>query len=509
MVDSWVAIATTVVTAATFLVAGVFGVRRRALGIEDFLVARNSAGTKVSTATLVASVIGAWVLLSPAETGTWAGLVALVGYGIGQAAPLVAFAFVGPRMRRLMPHGHSLAEYVWHRYGRTMYGFSLAVMLFYMFVFMSAELTGISQAVRLLGGTPLWLPAAIVGLLTVGYTAYGGIRASIFTDTIQFSFILPLLVIGFIAAITAIGGLGSALAPVREKAPELLSFTHRPGIEFGFTLIIAVFAANMFHQGFWQRVYTAKDDRTLRTGFGVAAAVVIPVILIAGILGVMAVGQGVVKDPSVALFSLVNAVMPMWAVLIVLILALVLVMSSLDTLLNGIASIITSDLARFRPDLGGIKLMRSSRFITIMLIIPAILIASRGWSVLYLFLIADLVCSAAMFPVLWGLYSGRFTGNAALASSLAGLVVGALFFPKSDFSPWWPDIFWAGKFLASFGFALGVSVVSSLLITAGLSYFKVATVFDFSKLRERVLLMNGGNWSECEGGGQDSGGIDG
>ena len=488
MIDSWIAIVITVATAAVFVAAGVFAVRRRALGIEEFLVARSSAGTKVSTATLVASVIGAWVLLSPAETGTWAGLVALVGYGIGQAAPLVAFMFVGPRMRRLMPDGHSLTEYVWHRYGRVMYGFTLAVIVFYMFVFLSAELTGISQAVRLLGDTPLWLTAVIVGLLTVAYTAYGGIRASIFTDTIQFSLILPLLVIGFIAAVAAIGGLGDALDPVREKAPQLLSFSHGAGIEFGFTLIIAVLAANMFHQGFWQRVYTTKDDRTLKIGFGVAGAVVVPVILLAGLLGVMAVGQDVVKDPSVALFSLVNAVMPTWAVLVVLVLALVLVMSSLDTLLNGIASAITSDLARFRPDFGGIKLLRSSRSITIVLIVPAIFIASQGWSVLYLFLIADLVCSAAMFPVFWGLYSGRFTGNAAITSSIAGLAVGVLFFPKSDFSPWLPDIFWAGKFLASFGMALGVSVMISLVLTAAATQLKAAA-FDFSQLRERVRLI--------------------
>ena len=490
MIDSWVAIVITVVTAAVFVAAGVLAVRRRTLGIEEFLVARSSAGTKVSTATLVASVIGAWVLLSPAETGTWAGLVALVGYGIGQAAPLVAFMFVGPRMRRLMPDGHSLTEYVWHRYGRVMYGFTLAVIVFYMFVFLSAELTGISQAVRLLGDTPLWLTAVIVGLLTVAYTAYGGIRASIFTDTIQFSLILPLLAISFVAAVAAIGGLGDALDPVREKAPQLLSFSHGAGIEFGFTLIIAVLAANMFHQGFWQRVYTTKDDRTLRIGFGVAGAVVIPVILLAGILGVMAVGQGVVKDPSVALFSLVNAVMPTWAVVVVLVLALVLVMSSLDTLLNGIASAITSDLARFKPGFGGVKLLRSSRSITVVLIVPAIFVASQGWSVLYLFLIADLVCSAAMFPVFWGLYSGRFTGNAAITSSVAGLVVGVLFFPKSDFSPWLPDIFWAGKFLASFGMALGVSVVISLVLTAVSSQLRAST-FDFSQLRERVRLIEG------------------
>ena len=88
MSDNGLAILIIVVTATVSVAGGVLYVRRRALSLEDYLVARGSAGTSLSTATLVASVIGAWVLLSPAETGTWAGMVALIGYSIGQAAPL-------------------------------------------------------------------------------------------------------------------------------------------------------------------------------------------------------------------------------------------------------------------------------------------------------------------------------------------------------------------------------------------------------------------------------------
>ena len=77
-----------------------------------------------------------------------------------------------------------------------------------MFVFLSAELTGIALAFNLLAGTPLGWTAIIVGLLTVAYTAYGGIRASIFTDRIQFNLILPLLAIGVIAVVVSLDGLG-------------------------------------------------------------------------------------------------------------------------------------------------------------------------------------------------------------------------------------------------------------------------------------------------------------
>ena len=130
MIDGTVAIIIALVTAAAFGGIGVAYARRWRASAEDFIVARRSAGAQVTTATLVASVIGAWVLFSPAEAGTWAGLAALIGYGAGQAAPLFAFVFLGPRMRRVMPDGHSLTEYVWHRYGPVMYALALAVIVF-------------------------------------------------------------------------------------------------------------------------------------------------------------------------------------------------------------------------------------------------------------------------------------------------------------------------------------------------------------------------------------------
>ncbi len=495
MIHSGAAIAIAVLAAGLFMAAGIFSVRRRRMNPEEYLVARNSARTSVATATLVASVLGAWILFSPAEAGTWAGIAALIGYGVGQALPLAGFVLLGPRMRRLMPNGHSLTEFVWHRFGPAMYVFALIVIVFYMFIFLSAELTGFALAFNLVADVPLGLTALIIGALTVAYTAYGGIRASIFTDRVQFLIILPLLLLAFIVAVVQLGGFSDMFAPVRADNPQLLALDHLPGLEFGLTLMIAILAANMFHQGFWQRVYTARDEKALRRGFALAGATVIPVVIVAGLLGIMAVGKGLVGDDSpasVALFSLVSEVMPTWAVIAVLLLALVLVMSSLDTLLNGIASAVTSDLARFKPGLSGAGLLKSSRWITIVLVIPAILIASQGYSVLYLFLIADLVCAAALFPVFWGLYSNRFGGRAALVSSLAGLIVGALFFPTPAapyLTGWIIDIEWATQLLVSFGLALGVSTIITLALTLFSRQVGSAPAYDFAELRERVRLI--------------------
>ncbi|MEX2598055.1 MAG: hypothetical protein WD533_00190, partial [Dehalococcoidia bacterium] len=340
--------------------AGVLYARQRKVTVEDYISARNSTGGMVSMATAVASVMGAWILFSPAEAATWAGLVAVIGYGIGQAAPLLAFIFLGPRMRSLMPEGHSLTEFVWFRFGRTMYGLTLVIMVLYMFTFLAAEMGAIARAVGVITGVPLLVTLVLVAAATLAYTLYGGLRASIFTDNIQFLLIIPLLVIILAVAIGQLGGWGAGFDSVREVNPDLLSMSYQPGIELGLTLIIAVLVANLFHQGFWQRVYAAKSPADIRRGFFWAGAIVIPMVIGSGLFGLWAVGQGVADPGAIALFNLALEVFPVWVLVALVALALVLVMSSMDTLLNGIASIFTSDLPRLRPHFQGALLLRSS-----------------------------------------------------------------------------------------------------------------------------------------------------
>ncbi len=53
--------------------------------------------------------------------------------------------------------------------------------------------------------------------------------------------------------------------------------------------------------------------------------------------------------------------------------------------------------------------------------VPAVAVALQGYSVLRLFLIADLLCATAVVPALLGLWR-RTTARGALAGGVAGLV---------------------------------------------------------------------------------------
>lgn len=478
------AIAVILITAASFTLLGLLQASRHTISLEDYLVSRNRVGTGMALATIVASAMGAWILFSPPEVGATSGIAGIVGYCIGQATPAALFAFMGTRMRFLMPAGHSLNEYVLHRFGQAMYRLTLAIVVFYMFVYLAAELTAIAKAVELMAGVPLWLTALLVITAVFIYTLVGGLEATIFTDAVQFAVIVPLLLLSFGIAVFALGGWGNAVAPVRDAAPQLLTLANGPGIKFGATLVIAVISAEMFNQTNWQRVYACKTDTVVRRSFLGSFLVIWPMLFISGLLGIVAMHFGFNDDR--AFFSLIQALeLPGWVSIAVLVLVLALVMSSLDSLLNGIASLFTTDLLRIFPEKSTNGILNLTRLLTLVIGVPAILIAARGYNVLYLFLLADLVCAGALFPVLFGLYSKRLTGKMALWSTAAAIAAGALFFPKPDFSPW-NSLPFAGDLLVSFAAPIVVSAVLCLGWIQLRAHQGKTEAYDFGKLSRDI-----------------------
>jgi Na+/proline symporter len=476
MISGWILFIVAVSFGFAWL--GIRHVRGKNMSADDYYTSRNTASTFTATATLVASMVGAWILFSPAETATWAGITGLTGYALGSALPFFAFAIMASRLRSLIPEGRGLADYTRLRYGPAMHLFILGITIFYMTVFLTAELTGIALVVKLFTDIPLWLTVAVIAAGTFAYTARGGMSASIFTDRIQFMFIAPLLVFVLAYALSGLGGWTAAIERAQLNAPNLMDWQFVPGIRFGITLMIAILAANMFHQGFWQRVYSCRDTRTARRAFFISGLVVIPIILLPGIFGVLALANGMAEaHSSTALFAVIQNHLPVWLTGGFILLAICLVMSSLDTLMNGLSCTLATAGHQLIKDPQGWNRYHA---VLITLLIPAAFVAAQGFSVLYLFLIADLVCAAVLIPVFMGMYVSRYSGKAAMVSSIAGIVAGGLFFMKPDFSPMFP-IAGGGDSLISFSVALGVGGLCSA-ISALFPVFHAARPFDFETM---------------------------
>ena len=442
-----------VVVAGLMAGAGVFMAKREGAGLE-FIFPKRSLNTLASIATIVASAAGVWILFTPVETTIQFGIIALGGYALGQALPLILIAVLGVRLLRLMPQTTSLPQWAQERYGRKMASAVLVICLFYMFIFLTAELTAIGKAVSVLAQIPLSITVPIIAIATWAYTNRGGFQAVVFTDKIQLSILVPLLILVFLFI----------LLQTKEMPAVAFRTTYLPGWTFALTLIIAIVAAQLFNQSLWQRAYACRNDKTLRVSFLIAGIVMIPLIFLAGGFGFL-IGDLLPRHPETAMFELVNSLAPVWLILLLLILAVLLVMSSLDSLLNALAGLIVQPLIKQRNSHieSNSKVIRISRWATSILTILAILVAVPGYSVLYLFLIADMLCAGMAFPLFYGLYNKRINEASALFGCVGGIAAGILFMPKPDFSPLIPHFLGSG-WLQSFLAASLVSCALTLLI---------------------------------------------
>ena len=406
---------------------------RKYQGLSNYLTAGRSVGTTSLTTSLVASALGAWILFGPASAATWGGIGSVIGYSLGAAFPMMAFIFIGTKIRKVFPKGHTLTEFINYKFGKRLFKLILILTIFYMFIFLCAEITAVSMLVNYISGTPLWLTATLVIVTTLVYTLYGGLRASILTDNLQFFIVLILL---FTCAyyLFFLNSENISFQVVQANSQHLLSSKYIPNYTAGLTFFIAVAATNLFHQGNWQRVFAAKNNEVLKRSLWLSFAIIIPIVFFMGISGIIAISLDNKVNPDLAFFSILLKNKTEFLSVLIIILAVSLTVSTIDTLVNAISSLVVVDGKNFYESSKQRNFLRLSKIFIVILSIISLIIASKGFSILYLFLLADLLCCAAVFTVFYGFYQKKFNEKKAMVSILLGLFLGLLLFPSPDFS---------------------------------------------------------------------------
>ena len=423
--DTNIAYGLMLVTLGFFGYIGYQAATEKNLDTDEYLSARGSQSWLRIGLSLFASGMGIWILFGPSEVGYYGGFWDVVGYAISASTPFLLLAYVGPKIRDKLPGGVTLADYVRMRIGRPMQIYVGVISVIYMFTFLFAEFTAIGKAMSVLSNMNPLIPMIAVGLVTVGYTAYGGLPASLRTDRIQ-AWVVLWLVIALLLILFA-GDLSTLISDAKAYNPEdewsIGSMSYMDSFKSGLALIVAITAAEMFSQGNWQRAWASEDNEALKKGSLLAAGLVLPLVFIMGVLGTVAAAQGAADDPSAAFFILLEDV----HVLIIagfVVLGIALVCSSVDTLQNAVSASITRDLSDGKMDL------KQARIVTVAMIPLAIYLATGptigsftfdALSVFGIFLFADLLAAATVLPVLLTL-SERIESRAALAGAVCGLL---------------------------------------------------------------------------------------
>ncbi len=398
---------------------------------NNYIVGDRDENTFSLTASLTASALGAWILFGPASAATWGGIGAVIGYALGTAAPMLFLYNFGPKIRKEFSNGLTLTEFIKKRFGTGILKICLFLILFYLTIFLIAEVTAIAALLKYTSQVPLWITAAITLIICLLYILKGGFKLSIITDKYQFSFIVVIILLSLLLIFGKLDAPSFEL--IKQNSPNLIDKKYLPNYTAGFTFFIAVAATNLFHQGNWQRVFSAKNNKILKSSLIYSSLITFIIVFWMGYTGLVSLSLNSKVIPDLAFFDLLLDKKNSVVVIAILILAMSLTLSTIDTLINAISSLIIIDGKFVNKSLKGKEVKNKANIIILLLTVLVFILASKGFSILYLFLLADLLCCAAVITIFYGFFNRKINTKLASKTIFIGLFSGLLFFPSQNF----------------------------------------------------------------------------
>src|SRR6056297_4206743 len=281
----------------------------------------------------------------------------------------------------------------------------------------------------------------IMGVIAVVYTVMGGLKAVIYTDTIQWIILMSgLILIGIPLGYHSIGGMEALRATVHPELLKLTNVTWQQLVNWGITIIPIWFVGMTLYQ----RIYSTKGKKQAQRAWFIAGVFEWPLMAFMGVtLGLfsrVALDQGMFAelgyttfdsiDPEMGLPLLLRAILPVGLMGLMMSAYFSAIMSTADSCLMAASGNLLSDIGMklFKVDLKGKKLLRASQLVTLLIGVLAILIALNLQNVLELMLYSYAFMVSGLFiPVLVALiYKKTYVLPAILAMIGGGSLTVAL-----------------------------------------------------------------------------------
>ncbi len=274
----------------------------------------------------------------------------------------------------------------------------------------------------------------IMGVIAVLYTVMGGLKAVIYTDTVQWLILMSgLIFIGIPLGYHAVGG----MSEIRATIPgEFLSFGNvswQELVNWGITIIPIWFVGMTLYQ----RIYSTRSRKEAQKAWFIAGLFEWPLMAMMGvILGLFArvglengmfthLGYGDLAsiDSEMGLPLLLRTVLPVGLMGLMMSAYFSAIMSTADSCLMASSGNILTDILdkifHFNPD--SRKVLRISQLLTLVIGTSAVLLALSMQNVLQLMLYSYAFMVSGLFiPILGALFWKRSSPVAAFWSMLIG-----------------------------------------------------------------------------------------
>lgn len=269
----------------------------------------------------------------------------------------------------------------------------------------------------------------IMGAIAVVYTVMGGLKAVIYTDTIQWIILmLGLMFIGIPVSYHFVGGWEGIHSTL---PPQFFSFGNLQWQDL-FNWAITIIPIWFVGMTLYQRIFAARDEKSAKKAWFIAGLFEWPIMAFMGVsLGLLsrvAVEQGALEgfsnamDPEMGLPVLLSQVLPAGILGLMMSAYFSAVLSTADSCLMAASGNLTTDLlGRFFKNKSHQTEMRVSQLLTLGIGIVAILIAWQMTEVLSLMLYSyAFMVSGLLVPVVAGLFFKINNSRAAISAMVMG-----------------------------------------------------------------------------------------
>lgn len=274
----------------------------------------------------------------------------------------------------------------------------------------------------------------LMGTVAVGYTVLGGLKAVIYTDTLQWIILLSgLIFIGIPLAYASTGGMQALTQTVK---PELLSLTNISWVTF-INWLVTILPVWFVGMTLYQRIYASKSVKQAKKAWYIAGVFEWPLMAFMGVLlglfarvafenGMFAQSgylPGSDLDPEMGLPLLLRHILPFGLMGLLLSAYFSAILSTADScLIAASGNILTDILEKLVP--GGFtekRVLLYSKVVTLFIGLVALGIALTMEGVLQLMLYSyAIMVSGLLIPVLALLIFKKPDTTAALSSMMIG-----------------------------------------------------------------------------------------
>ncbi len=274
---------------------------------------------------------------------------------------------------------------------------------------------------QIAGLSPHVLALLIIGVVTILYTVFGGLKAVIYTDTVQWIVLLAGLI--FVTAPVALYEIGGFAALKAALPPSHFSLTNIDALIF-INWMLTIVPIWLVGMTLYQRAFACADVKTAKRAWYIAGIFEYPIMAFTGVfLGMCARVLMPGAEAEAALPQMIHDVLPLGVAGIVIAAYFSAIMSTADSCLMAASGNVTGDLLRrllpgFVTQKREIKV---SMLITLLLGVLAVALAARFTTVLdailyaYAFMVSGLVA-----PTLGALFWKRASSTGALISMIGG-----------------------------------------------------------------------------------------